>query len=352
MQAWKKIYYNLKYCFHKITHWEYWPQALVDGPIFPLYCYYAIKARAFGFFVTANPHQGELNFLMESKIKIYNLIPKQFYPATIYIKPGEEFDSILKEIKQAQITYPLIVKPNLGQRGIGVKKIYTEDELIREHQTARHPYLVQQLITYPNEIGLFYVRYPNENKGKLTGIVYKEFLQVRGNGQNTLEELIYQNARTYYQRITLREKFSNKWNTVIPKDEMIMLVPFGNHVRGSKFLDCSHKITPRLTETFDSICRQINGYYFGRMDIRFDNWEDLEDGKNFAIIETNGAGSEPTHIYDPKHSLFFAWKEIIRHLYYLQKVCGQNHKRGFQYAGFFQVLKMYRDYKTYIREIE
>ena len=135
------------------------------------------------------------------------------------------------------------------------------------------------------------MRFPNESKGKLTGIVYKEYLHVNGDGKRTLEQLIYADARTYYQLHYLEEKFKKEWNTVLSKDEKLIIVPFGSHFRGSKFIDYSEKITPKLIETFNAICTQINGYYYGRMDIKFDNWKDLEDGKNFAIIETNGAGS-------------------------------------------------------------
>ena len=70
------------------------------------------------------------------------------------------------------------------------KKILNEDELTTHHQTAKHPYLIQCLIEYEHEIGLFWVRFPNEEKGKLTGIVYKEYLHIIGNGKSTLEELI------------------------------------------------------------------------------------------------------------------------------------------------------------------
>jgi hypothetical protein len=52
---------------------------------------------------------------------------------------------------------------------------------------------------------------------------------------------------------------------------------------------------------------QIPEFYYGRLDIMFTSWEDLAQGLNFSIVEVNGAGSEPTHIYDPKHSIFFAW---------------------------------------------
>lgn len=348
----RRIYYKIKHTIHKLLHWEYWPQEVVYCIIYPYYAWMAFRLRAAGFFVVANPHDGEMNFLMESKIKIYHHIPAQYYPTTIYVEPQQDLNYILDALTRASITFPLITKPNVGHKGIGVKKILNECELQAHHQSAKHAYLIQQLVTYEHEIGLFWVRFPNEATGRLTGIVYKEYLHVTGDGKSTLEELIYRDARTYYQLHYLKTKFKNEWHSILPEHEKLIVVPFGSHFRGSKFLDYSPKITTKLSKTFNAICTQINGYYFGRMDIKFDNWQDLENGKNFCIIETNGAGSEPTHIYDPKHSIFFAWKEIVRHLSYLLKVCLQNKQKGYQTANLKQLLKMYRDYKVYMKEIE
>lgn len=352
MNLQKRVFYKIKYTVHKLLHWEYWPQEIVYFIVYPYYAWIAFRLRAAGFFVVANPHDGEMNFLMESKIKIYNHIPTPYYPTTIYVEPNQDFNFILNEVKLVQIPFPFITKPNVGHKGIGVKKIYSEVELLAHHQSVKHPYLIQRLVEFEHEIGLFWVRFPNESTGKLTGIVYKEYLHVIGDGKRTLEQLIYADARTYYQLHYLEQKFKNEWNTVLPNGEKLIIVPFGSHFRGSKFLDISDKITPTLIETFNAICTQINGYYYGRMDIKFDNWKDLENGKNFAIIETNGAGSEPTHIYDPKHSIFFAWKEIVRHLSYLQKVCLQNKQKGYQTTNLKQLLKMYTEYKVYMKEIE
>ena len=203
----KKVFYRIKYTVHKLLNWEYWPQEMVYFIIYPYYVWIAFRLRAAGFFVVANPHDGEMNFLMESKIKIYNHIPTKYYPTTIYVEPKQDFNSIIDEVNQAQISLPFITKPNIGHKGIGVKKIYSETELSAHHQSAKHPYLIQHLIEFEHEIGLFWVRFPNESTGKLTGIVYKEYLHVIGDGKSTLEQLIYADARTYYQLHYLKNKF-------------------------------------------------------------------------------------------------------------------------------------------------
>lgn len=135
--------------------------------------------------------------------------------------------------------------------------------------------------------------------------------------------------------------------TVLPAGETKVVSPYGNHARGSKFLDDSHLIDEELTRVVDALCKEIPDFYFGRLDIRYESWELLKKGKNFSIIEVNGAGSEPTHIYDPKHSLFYAWKEIVRHWIILCRVSRMNHKRGHRYLTFREGMNMFREGKMY-----
>lgn len=115
---------------------------------------------------------------------------------------------------------------------------------------------------------------------------------------------------------------AKKLREVPAAGEVKELVPYGNHARCAKFIDNTDMIDDSLTKTMDAVCKQIDGFHYGRLDVRFNSWEELKRGQQFSIIELNGAGSEPTHIYDPKHSLFFAWKEIIRHWIILWKISG------------------------------
>jgi hypothetical protein len=139
-------------------------------------------------------------------------------------------------------------------------------------------------------------------------------------------------------------------NIVLKQDEELVLVPYGNHVRGAKFLDDSHLIDEELVAAIDSICKKINGFYFGRLDIRYNDWEELKQGKNFSIIELNGAGSEPTHIYDPGHSVFWAWREIVRHWRILYRVSKLNHRlQKTSYMTTRMGLDMFKQNNEYIK---
>ena len=145
---------------------------------------------------------------------------------------------------------------------------------------------------------------------------------------------------------SLEAMHHDKLQEILPAGESRIVSPYGNHARGSKFLDCSHWADEALEQTIDRISKSIPGFYFGRFDIRYRSWEELKQGKEFIIIEVNGAGAEPTHMYDPRHSVFFAWKEIIRHWNIMEKISRKNHKRGVPYLSFRSGIKMFRDDNT------
>lgn len=312
-------------------------------PIYFQWAYYSFLARSLFFFNAANPTIRNGGFFMESKKEIYDLIPQQYYPRTILIRTGTSFNSVLEALRVSGIRFPLIAKPDIGLRGSAVKKILNTDELLVYSGKTNFDYLLQDLIPYPNEVGIFYVRYPHEITGRITGIVAKEFLILEGNGKSTLEELLKKDPRYEMQLPVLQRQYGTALHEVMPLGEKRNLVPYGNHARGAKFIDVSSRITPALTSVIDGICLQIRGFYFGRIDLMYHCWEELERGENFSIVEVNGAGSEPTHIYDPAHSIFFAWKELSRHIRHMYHISVENHRNGAQYLSHKKGMKEFRD---------
>jgi len=333
----------LKLKLYRFFHWEYWPMQFIYYPIFPVWLYFSIRARSFFFFSASNPHITNGGMAMESKKEIYDMIPKEHYPITAYLKNKSSITEINNCVQESGITYPLIAKPNIGLKALGVEKIENAEQLNTYSQKIGQDFLIQELITYPKEIGLFYVRMPNEEKGRITGIVSKEFLTVIGDGISSIKELIKQNPRAHFQLTSLKKKHGSYLNHILEKEETFVLVPFGSHTRGAKFVDDSHEINDKMEKVIDDICTQLPDLHFGRLDIRLTSYDDLSIGENFSIIEINGAGSEPTHIYDPKHSIFFAWREIIRHWSLLFQISIMNHKKGYPYLSYKKGNKMLKD---------
>ena len=284
---------------------------------------------------------------MESKWAIYKIIPEPWYPKTIFVKAGTAPSEIVHALDAEDFRYPLIAKPDIGGKGRGVRKLNAPRDLAPYALDSKLDFLVQEFVDLPQEVGIFYYRFPGVEKGVISGIVTKEFLTVTGDGKSTIKELCSREKRFLLQLGQLEKLYGAKLNDILPSGKVKELVPYGNHARGAKFIDDSHLIDDKLTDTIDDICKQIDGFYYGRLDVRFSSWEDLREGRNFSIIELNGAGSEPTHIYDPRHNLFFAWKEIIRHWIILWKISRLNHNKGIPYLTTKEGWKMLKDNKAF-----
>ena len=343
---------QLKLFIHKLTHWEYWPFDVVYIPMYFVWFYYAAKARSFFFFNAANPRIKNAGFLMESKKEIYDIIPAQFIPKTLFFKLGTNTDEILQTVAGSDISFPCIAKPDIGGKGRGVEKIYALADIAGYAEKIKMDFLVQEFIPYPEEVGIFYCRMPDEPDGFISGIVAKEFLIVKGDGISTLTQLLEKDPRYHFQLAALQKIYGDGLNNVLEKDAVKNLVPYGNHARGAKFIDVSHWADAAFTKTWDTIFKQVPEFYFGRLDIMYSNVEDLKAGKNFSIVELNGAGSEPTHIYDPRHSLFFAWKEIARHFKLLCIISIKNHKRGFRYLIVKEGMQMFKENKAVMKNLD
>ncbi len=337
--------------FIRLLNWEYWDQNIVYALIYPVIAIYCVLSGFRYFFSASNPRIKNGGFLMESKEEIFPLLPKAFTPKTFFFSTGTDEKVIISTIHQNNLQYPLIIKPNIGLKGYAVKKVTNEEELNRMLPYYTIDFHVQEFVSYKKEVGLFYYRYPDAEKGNISGIVSKEFLSVTGDGKSTLLQLLHKNKRSIIQLDSLKKEYASSINDVVNLNEKIVLVPYGNHARGAKFIDDSHLIDKALIHSFDEFCKQIPEFYFGRLDIRYDNWEDLRLAKNFSIVELNGAGSEPTHIYDPKHSLFFAWYEIVRHWTILWKISRINHKKGHPYLSAKEGTKMFIDNQAHTNKL-
>ncbi len=329
--------------FIKLLHWEYWPFNVIYIPIYIVFLILCIRARSFFFFSASNPSILNGGFLMESKKAIYDIIPDIYYPKTIFFESGTDGQFVLQELSRQNFHYPLIGKPDVGGRGRGVKKLNDDQDVLAYALASQLDFLIQEFVPLKNEAGIFYYRFPDRQTGCISGIVQKEFLTVTGDGQSTIRELCKKDKRYILQLKALEKQFGDQFNEVLPSGVKKELVPYGNHSRGAKFIDDSALIDAQLTASIDTVCRKIQGFYYGRLDIRYNTWEELKQGKNFSIIELNGAGSEPTHMYDPRHSLFFAWKEIIRHWVILLRISRQNHRKGIPYLTYREGINMLRE---------
>lgn len=333
--------------FIRLLNWEYWPQWVVYFPVNFYYAYLAIKARSLFFFSAANPGIETGGMFFESKWKIFELIPKKYLPSTILIHPEDtEFD-IVDKMALNEITYPIIAKPDRGERGWGVQKINSFDELKSYRQFVHVDFVIQSYVDKPIELSVFYYRHPQSPRGIVTSITLKELLRITGDGTSSIETLIRQNNRAYLQEKKLKKNHKINFNQVLKKGESLELVPYGNHVLGAMFLNYTQLIDQQISSVFNDISLQIDGFYFGRYDLRCESLDDLKTGNNISIMELNGAGAEPAHIYDPAFSYIKAQVILARHFRMMYEAAIENRKTGTAFMSLKEYKHMRRLEKQY-----
>jgi hypothetical protein len=281
----------------------------------------------------------------ESKFDVLEKVPTPYKPITAIVRKGSSKNDVLRIMGKCHLTLPLIFKPDLGERGFMVKRIDSEAEIDQYLSSMKFDFLIQELVELPLEFGVFYLRYPSETRGCVTSVVMKEMLSVTGDGRATLQELILKRDRAKLQWETLQVTYGDQLREVVPVDTTIQLVSIGNHCLGTKFLDGGHLINDKLSNTFDAISKQIEGFYFGRFDLRCASLEDLYNG-NIRVLELNGCGAEPAHIYHPGYSFFKAVKVLLLHWQNIFVIAQQNATRGIKFVPLREARAYYKKFKT------
>ena len=337
----------------KLFNWEYWSANAFYWPMFLYGPLLALRARHICFFTAANPGIKSGGLGVESKFETILKVPNAFRPATLLIQSGTSFSKVLEMIATAGIGFPLIVKPDIGFRGLLVKKIKDEETLKEYLGKYDIHFLIQEFIDYPAEVGVLYYRLPDQETGSITSVTLKEFLHVSGDGMTSVLDLVHQNPRALLQLEQVKKNYPQLLDIIPKKGEKISLGTVGNHCKGTRFINGNHLIDDQLVHTFDKISRQIPGFNYGRFDLRCENMEALKQGKYFKILEINGVCSEPTHIYDPNHiSYFGALRSIVKHWTLIQKISSANHRLGVPYSPFMYMLRELIDLKAYGKKIE
>lgn len=341
--------------FRKITNWEYWPSYMFYVPLLPYAFYLAIKAKSFGFFSAVNPGiEGSGNGL-ESKYKTIQLLPAKYCPETIFIGKGENIEEIIQKITTNNITFPLIIKPDIGFRGLLVTKIKNENELssyIKKYNSIN--LIIQEYIEHKNECGIFYHRIPGEKTGKITSITLKKYLTVIGDGISTLSDLIINDERVKNYLKLITELNIDKLKTIPENNEEVVLNFIGNHSKGTQFINGNHLINAELEHFLDKLNTKIEGWFYGRIDVKYNNFDELLKGENFKIIEINGIISEPTHIYDGSKGSYFKALKSIKNHWKLIYVIGVKNKKLNKvcYTNLGYLIAVYFDYKRYLKKVK
>lgn len=302
----------LLYSWRKWLHFEFWPAWFFYLPIVPYYIYLSTKYRSFLIPFYANPNLQNGGLIGESKwdfLKHLDVNDTHTLKA-IHIPRHADFLSLRELLDKQGFNYPFILKPDIGQRGFGVRIIRDDFDLTEYLLLSDFDLLAQKLSQLPGEAGLFYIRKPAKISGSLYSITDKKFPAVIGDGHSKLGTLILKDSRARIIAATYFARLKDKLNEVPGKNQIVPIAECGNHCQGAIFLNGENFQSAKLTEAVEKIARQIPDFYFGRFDVRYLNPESLKNG-SFEIVEVNGAGSEATHIWDARTKLSDAYRTLF-----------------------------------------
>ena len=268
------------------------------------------RFRSMTFFSACNPAIDLGGMLYDRKTDIYSLLPEHIVPNTTIITSRSAADAF---IEKNNLSFPLIVKPNVGLKGFKVSKIANSEELnifFQENDVLEREWLLQEYVDYKREFSVLFYRYPLQQKIGVSSFIEKSYPQVIGDGKKSLRVLIDEYNNPFLSREDVNRRFEGEMDTIPGAGEKITLDYIGNYSRGAKFHSLMEYVNEDMASMISSIFQKANGLNFFRIDLKSDSVEDFMQGK-FKILEINGMKSEPLHIYDEK-ATFWNNSKIIR----------------------------------------
>ena len=325
---------KLKDRFHKITRWENWHHHVKYIPLSPVWAWYCLRAGTPWFFTASNPTLTFGGFEGEGKKEMYEQLPPGSYPNTIYIAPRIPFSAVEAQVKAAGFDYPFIAKPDVGMMGFMVRKISNTEQLKLYHEAMPSEYIIQTLIDFPLEVSAFYYRMPGEHKGTISGLLKKQPSYVVGDGRSTLEQLIKCNEHVRFKQDDVLGRNQFQLQKVIAKDEIFNLSVTSNRSQAGIVQGIDEEIDEKLSNLLDKWSHYSGNFYYGRYDIKCASVASLKEGKDFSILEFNGAGAGIQHIIGNNYTLWEASSIILHHWKMLFNIARQNAKNGVRYWEF------------------
>lgn len=340
---------------NRLIKWEFWPVWIIYFPVFFYSLWLGVKHKNIMIFTAVNPAIPMGGVMGVRKSKILNILKKaasEAVPAFIFMPKKQTTEqkkaAIFKFFEEQNQTYPIVIKPDNGQRGEQVQIIKSQEQLLKILPFLTYDCLVQRYVS-GEEFGVFVIKEP-EKKIRITSITHKVSPVLIGDGKTTLEGLILNHPRTNLITPLLYNKHKDDLDIVLKKGERKTMVELGSHCQGAIFKDANHLTSQALIDWFDDILQRCPGLCFGRFDLFVPTGSDLQEGKNISLIEMNGVTSEPAHIYDPQASLITAWKTLCVQWRQAFELGAKNYQQGVKTETVFTLLKTHHRHKKHLHE--
>ena len=329
----------------RLSRWEFWPSWLYYAPIILWILWLGLKYRNPTAFTAANP--GLESGGMVGEKKHLALQPLQDNAPDLVanfslITAAESTQRVAEAVVfVAKHGLPIVLKPDVGQRGRGVFVARTTEQ-VNEYLARFSGAVIVQKHIEGEEFGIFVARMPGESLPQILSIVHKTFPSVMGDGAQNLKQLILGDVRAKLISSLLFKRWAAELNRAPALGEVIKLVEIGAHCRGSLFLDAREHATPELVATLSRLLDAVPGYAFGRVDVRVSSVEDFRHGMGIKVLELNGVSAESAHIYHPGTPLLEGYRAMFRQWSIAFTIGSAYAKSGVATTSALQLLRQFR----------
>lgn len=241
---------------------------------------------------------------------------------------------------------PVILKSNVGSVGKGIVKISDQADIDKHTPRLVGGFILQKFTPNPYECGVFYIR--QNGVPKITGINKKHFPTVVGNGRDDLLALARQHHRyTKHWNAFLQDIDTSE---VLAEGEEKRLSFIGSHTLGCKFTNDGHLHTDEMEQAIFAVFESQPGFNFGRVDVKAADEAAFQRGE-FVVIEVNGVASLPTHMFDPKFSVWQAYKIFFEHAKYLAQIAAEQRHQTMELMSYPEVMRRVKENQAMLNEV-
>ena len=329
-----------------VSPFEFWPGWLFYAPVVLQWIWLGLCCGDMSLPTAANPTIETGGLCGESKSAILDMagqVARAWIAPYVVFRAG--LDDLAHVVAGSEFNWPMVVKPDIGCNGTGVRLVTGFAALaaaVAAFEVGTR-LMLQRYVPGPGEAGLFYIRHPHEAMGRITSITIKHQPTVTGDGRSTLAALVRADPRAGLVPQLYLPRLADRSDDIPAAGEVVPLVFAGNHCKGSVFLDGADRITPALTQQVDAVARDIPGFHFGRIDVRYGSEAALRQGQDVTIIEVNGVGSEATHIWDARCTLWDAYRSQFTHYRAAWEIGRANRAAGHRSSGLRAMFRAWRN---------
>jgi|GEM_PF-1273243 D-alanine-D-alanine ligase-like ATP-grasp enzyme len=336
---------NTKYdgCWEK-TSWvaQFWP---VFAKFYP----------QFKYAISINPGlDGFSGFTGVSKQEIVQRLNPEFRPDHVFFEEVPTMEELeerfRKENDNQPLTFPIICKPDVGERATGVTYMYSREQLeeylqpidetlpekkqlkLKKERASRNFHL--EKFHDDREFALSWTKDPETGEYRVWSVIEKQIPSIIGDGKTTFRELIAHKVDAIELETDKKEKIlkcysREELNEIIPEGEEKTMVKTASISYGTKFKkqELTELQIQRLRELLPQLIQNDEGLYQGRFDFRAKDLESLVSG-DLKIIELNGLGGMPMEIYESHLTIEEKYEILFRYFKYLLQLAKRNVEIG------------------------